>query len=165
LHSARSADTCRCGSGIERRKPRRAERQLPPDPPRGGQSERTVKSYTAAVRLFADFLAERGHPLTVDAITRDDVRYSCPWTSRDRACGPQAPPPRQASSLRRQWPYETHRSSIGKPRCRHGGLETAMVHVRLTPPLTGVGLPGCVRFRAEGRSSCGSGPCRCRRPR
>jgi hypothetical protein len=38
------------------------------------KSERTVKSYTEAVRLFADFLAERGHPLTVNAITRDDVR-------------------------------------------------------------------------------------------
>jgi len=31
------------------------------------KSERTVKSYTEAVRLFADFLAERGHPLTVEA--------------------------------------------------------------------------------------------------
>ena len=38
------------------------------------KSERTVKSYTEAVRLFADFLAGRGHPLTVEAITRDDVR-------------------------------------------------------------------------------------------
>ena len=38
------------------------------------KSERTVKSYTEAVKLFADFLAERGHPLTVEAITRDDVR-------------------------------------------------------------------------------------------
>jgi site-specific recombinase XerD len=38
------------------------------------KSERTVKSYTEAVRLFGDFLAERGHPLTVEAITRDDVR-------------------------------------------------------------------------------------------
>ena len=38
------------------------------------KSERTVKSYTEAVRLFADFLAERGHPLAVEAITRDDVR-------------------------------------------------------------------------------------------
>jgi site-specific recombinase XerD len=38
------------------------------------KSERTVKSYTEAVRLFADFLAERGHPLAVDGITRDDVR-------------------------------------------------------------------------------------------
>jgi site-specific recombinase XerD len=38
------------------------------------KSERTVKSYTEAVRLFADFLAERGHPLTVEAVTRDDVR-------------------------------------------------------------------------------------------
>jgi integrase len=38
------------------------------------KSERTAKSYTEAVRLFADFLAKRGHPLTVEAITRDDVR-------------------------------------------------------------------------------------------
>jgi site-specific recombinase XerD len=38
------------------------------------KSERTVKSYTEAVRLFAAFLAERDHPLTVEAITRDDVR-------------------------------------------------------------------------------------------
>jgi hypothetical protein len=38
------------------------------------KSERTVKSYTEAVRLFADFLAKRGHPLRVEAITRDDVR-------------------------------------------------------------------------------------------
>jgi site-specific recombinase XerD len=38
------------------------------------KSERTVKSYTEAARLFAAFLAGRGHPLEVDAITRDDVR-------------------------------------------------------------------------------------------
>jgi site-specific recombinase XerD len=38
------------------------------------KSERTVKSYTEAVRLFTDFLAGRSHPLTVEAITRDDVR-------------------------------------------------------------------------------------------
>jgi site-specific recombinase XerD len=38
------------------------------------KSERTVKSYTEAVRLFADFLAGRGHLLAVEAITRDDVR-------------------------------------------------------------------------------------------
>ncbi len=38
------------------------------------KSERTVKSYTEAVRLFADFLAGRGHSLRVDAITRDHVR-------------------------------------------------------------------------------------------
>jgi site-specific recombinase XerD len=38
------------------------------------KSERTVKSYTEAVRLFTDFLAGRDHPLTVEAITRDDVR-------------------------------------------------------------------------------------------
>jgi site-specific recombinase XerD len=38
------------------------------------KSERTVKSCTEAVRLFTDFPAERGHPLTVEAITRDDVR-------------------------------------------------------------------------------------------
>jgi Phage integrase, N-terminal SAM-like domain/Phage integrase family len=35
---------------------------------------RTVKSYTEAIRLFADFLAGRDHPLTVEGITRDDVR-------------------------------------------------------------------------------------------
>jgi hypothetical protein len=38
------------------------------------KSERTVKSYTEAVRLFADFLAGRGHPLTVEAITRAILR-------------------------------------------------------------------------------------------
>jgi site-specific recombinase XerD len=38
------------------------------------KSERTVKSYSEAVRLFTDFLADRGHPLMVEAITRDDVR-------------------------------------------------------------------------------------------
>ncbi len=38
------------------------------------ERERTVKSYTEAVRPFDDFLAARGHPLTVDAITRDGVR-------------------------------------------------------------------------------------------
>jgi site-specific recombinase XerD len=38
------------------------------------KSERTVKSYTEAVRLFAEFLAGRGHPLMVEAITRDNVR-------------------------------------------------------------------------------------------
>lgn len=38
------------------------------------KSERTVKSYTEAVRLFSDFLAERRRPLRIDAITRDDVR-------------------------------------------------------------------------------------------
>jgi hypothetical protein len=38
------------------------------------KSERTVKSYTEAVGLFADFLAQRRHLVTVDAITRDDVR-------------------------------------------------------------------------------------------
>jgi site-specific recombinase XerD len=32
------------------------------------------RSYTEAVRLFADFLTGRGHPLTIEAITRDDVR-------------------------------------------------------------------------------------------
>jgi hypothetical protein len=66
--------TCACGSGIERgdlptlngsfRRTLRAE----------DKSERTVKSYTEAVRLFADFLAQRRHPLTIDAITQDDVR-------------------------------------------------------------------------------------------
>jgi integrase len=38
------------------------------------KSERTVKSYTEAVSLLADFLQRRGHPLTVTAITRNDVR-------------------------------------------------------------------------------------------
>jgi site-specific recombinase XerC len=38
------------------------------------KSERTVKSYTEAVGLLADLLAQRGHPLTVTAITRNDVR-------------------------------------------------------------------------------------------
>jgi len=66
--------TCRCGSGIERREPLRAERQLRRTLRAEDKSERTVKSYTEAVRLFADFLAARGHPLTVDAITRADVR-------------------------------------------------------------------------------------------
>jgi hypothetical protein len=37
-------------------------------------SERTVKSYTEAVSLLTDFLEKRGHPLTVTAITRNDVR-------------------------------------------------------------------------------------------
>jgi site-specific recombinase XerC len=38
------------------------------------KSERTVKSYTEAVGLLADFLAARGHPLTVNAVKRADVR-------------------------------------------------------------------------------------------
>jgi site-specific recombinase XerC len=38
------------------------------------KSERTIKSYTEAVGLLADFLEGRGHPLTVTAITRNDVR-------------------------------------------------------------------------------------------
>jgi len=38
------------------------------------KSERTVKSYTEAVSLLTDFLAQRGHLLTVTAIRRDDVR-------------------------------------------------------------------------------------------
>jgi hypothetical protein len=42
--------------------------------PRRTGASAPVKSYTEAVRLFADFLAGRGHSLTVDAITRDDVR-------------------------------------------------------------------------------------------
>jgi site-specific recombinase XerD len=33
-----------------------------------------VKSYTEAVGLLADFLAARGHPLTVNAVKRADVR-------------------------------------------------------------------------------------------
>src|SRR5919197_4015837 len=38
------------------------------------KSERTVKSYTEAVGLLAEFLGKRGHPLTVTEITRADVR-------------------------------------------------------------------------------------------
>jgi len=38
------------------------------------KSERTVKSYTEAVALLVDFLAERAHPLTVNAVKRSDVR-------------------------------------------------------------------------------------------
>jgi len=38
------------------------------------KSERTVKSYTEAVSLLTDFLAQRGHSLTVTAIKRNDVR-------------------------------------------------------------------------------------------
>jgi hypothetical protein len=38
------------------------------------ESERTVKSYTEAVGLLADFLAARGHPLTVNAVKRADIR-------------------------------------------------------------------------------------------
>jgi site-specific recombinase XerC len=38
------------------------------------KSERTVKSYTEAVGLLADFLAKRDHPLTVNAVKRADVR-------------------------------------------------------------------------------------------
>jgi site-specific recombinase XerC len=38
------------------------------------KSERTVKSYTEAVGLLAEFLGKRGHPLTVTEVTRDDVR-------------------------------------------------------------------------------------------
>jgi site-specific recombinase XerC len=38
------------------------------------KSERTVKCYTEAVGLLAAFLEQRGHPATVAAITRGDVR-------------------------------------------------------------------------------------------
>jgi site-specific recombinase XerC len=38
------------------------------------KSERTVKSYTEPVGLLADFLAARDHPLTVNAVTRADIR-------------------------------------------------------------------------------------------
>jgi site-specific recombinase XerC len=38
------------------------------------KSERTVKSYTEAVGLLAEFLGGRGHPLTVNAVKRADVR-------------------------------------------------------------------------------------------
>lgn len=62
------------------------------------KSERTVTSYTEAVRLFADFLAARRHPLTVDAVTRDDVRAFIadqlerwkPLTAQNRYRGLQA---------------------------------------------------------------------------
>ena len=56
------------------------------------KSERTVKSYTVAVRLFADFLAERGHPLTSRRLL-GEVQYSCPWTGRDRALRPAGTAP------------------------------------------------------------------------
>jgi transposase InsO family protein len=36
--------------------------------------KRTVKSYTEAVGLLTDFLATRGHSLTVNAVKRADVR-------------------------------------------------------------------------------------------
>jgi hypothetical protein len=51
------------------------------------KSERTVKSYTEAVRLLVGFLAERGHPLTVEAITREDVRASwlISWSAGGRS--------------------------------------------------------------------------------
>jgi site-specific recombinase XerC len=38
------------------------------------KSERTIKAYTEAVGLLADFLAQRGHSLLVEAVTREDVR-------------------------------------------------------------------------------------------
>ena len=38
------------------------------------KSERTVKSYTEAVGLLAEFLSGRGHSLTVNAVKRADVR-------------------------------------------------------------------------------------------
>jgi integrase/recombinase XerC len=38
------------------------------------KGERTVKSYTEAVGLLADFLAARGHPITVNAVKRSDIR-------------------------------------------------------------------------------------------
>jgi site-specific recombinase XerC len=38
------------------------------------KSERTVKSYTEAVGLLADFLGGRGHSITVNAVKRADVR-------------------------------------------------------------------------------------------
>src|SRR5262245_35266254 len=38
------------------------------------KSERTVKSYTEAVGLLADFLAARGHPIAVNAVKRSDIR-------------------------------------------------------------------------------------------
>jgi hypothetical protein len=48
-------DNLASGSGIERWEPPRSQQQLPPDPPREDKGERTVKSNTEAVRLFADY--------------------------------------------------------------------------------------------------------------
>ena len=53
------------------------------------KSERTVKSYTEAVRLFADFLAERGHPLTIER-------------SPETTCGPSSPTSWSAGSRSRR---------------------------------------------------------------
>ena len=38
-----------------------------------GKSEKTIYSYTLSVRLLTEFLAARGHDLTVD-VSKDDVR-------------------------------------------------------------------------------------------
>ena len=38
-----------------------------------GKSEKTIYSYALSVRLLSEFLAERGHGLTVD-VSRDDIR-------------------------------------------------------------------------------------------
>src|ERR671935_1597164 len=37
------------------------------------KSERTVEAYTDAVRFLADFCAAHGHPLTVNALTREHL--------------------------------------------------------------------------------------------
>ena len=37
------------------------------------KSEKTIYSYTLSVRLLSEFLAARGHDLTVD-VSRDDIR-------------------------------------------------------------------------------------------
>jgi hypothetical protein len=65
--------TCRRGAGIERWEPPRAERQLPPDAPRGGQERAHGQELHRGGQAVRRLLAERGHPLTVEAITRNDV--------------------------------------------------------------------------------------------
>jgi hypothetical protein len=52
--------TRRCGSGSERWEPPALNGSFRRTLRAEDKSERTVKSYTEAVRLFADFLAERG---------------------------------------------------------------------------------------------------------
>jgi hypothetical protein len=66
------------------------------------KSEHTVESYNVAVLLFADFLAERGYPLNVEALLGVTCSTRAPGRASIGPCGPQAPPPRQAPTLRRQ---------------------------------------------------------------
>ena len=48
-----------------------------------GKSEKTVYSYALSVRLLREFIAERGHDLTVD-VSRDDIRdFIVDQTSRN----------------------------------------------------------------------------------